>query len=399
MKYKILDVNLPRLEKKLSRISGKCEKLGIPFRYEQVEEVTEKVVVRDCPIPHTEYKRYIIVDVEGTAIVNGWEFIGSIEHTGSGNIIKTVRKVDVPERYFNAHPVCEHCGTARNRANTYLVRNIESGEFKQVGKSCLCDFTHGMSAEYAANMISLYDELIAGGKPVEGGYKNYLSRDDYIRFVAETINRFGYVKQNPEHYVRTTARRALQYYNAYYGGRCELTTKEVNAYKREMEEVNFNPESEQVNEEVQSALEWVKGIAPTNTYFNNLKTVCALEYVTAENCGLLASLFPAYQRHKEQEKQEAEKEQQAASSNYVGQIKERISFLAKEIKCVTSWDSDFGTVHLYKMVDCAGNVYTWKTQSIIEEIASGAKVTGTVKAHNEFHGIKQTDLARCKIAC
>ncbi len=47
------------------------------------------------------------------------------------------------------------------------------------------------------------------------------------------------------------------------------------------------------------------------------------------------------------------------------------------------------------MVDEAGNIFVWKTGNWIEE--ESFIITGTVKKHEEFHGIKQTELTRCRI--
>lgn len=35
---------------------------------------------------------------------------------------------------------CDHCHTRRNRKAAYIVRHDETGEWKQVGSTCLCDF-------------------------------------------------------------------------------------------------------------------------------------------------------------------------------------------------------------------------------------------------------------------
>lgn len=41
------------------------------------------------------------------------------------------------------------------------------------------------------------------------------------------------------------------------------------------------------------------------------------------------------------------------------------------------------------------NVFTWKTSTWVEDGVQTIK--GTVKAHNEFRGTKQTELTRCKV--
>ena len=66
---------------------------------------------------------------------------------------------------------------------------------------------------------------------------------------------------------------------------------------------------------------------------------------------------------------------------------------------MTSWETDFGITRLYKMVGEDGNVYTWKTGKLFDDVEDSViTVVGTVKAHTEFRGVKQTELTRCRIA-
>ena len=67
-----------------------------------------------------------------------------------------------------------------------------------------------------------------------------------------------------------------------------------------------------------------------------------------------------------------------------------------EITCITGWETQWGYTKLYKITDEAGNIFTWKTSSWVED---GIKtIKGTVKAHNDYKGTKQTELTRCKCA-
>jgi len=56
------------------------------------------------------------------------------------------------------------------------------------------------------------------------------------------------------------------------------------------------------------------------------------------------------------------------------------------------------TVYIYSFVDSKGNVLVWKTTKGLS-IEDGDKViiTGTIKEHSEYKGVKQTVLQRCKI--
>ena len=138
MQYSIFEGNMERLMKKITRIKNKCLKYGCDFHFEEVgEEFRELTDERK----NKYTARFVVVDVEGVAVVNGWKFIASVEHTEKGNIIRAACNIEVPERYYTSSPICEHCKSKRFRKDTYIVMNEETGEFKQVGKSCLMDFT------------------------------------------------------------------------------------------------------------------------------------------------------------------------------------------------------------------------------------------------------------------
>ena len=158
--YFIHEDNMERLEKKLQRIKRKCEKYNCYFDYNKLGETYREVVLSTG---FKETARFIEVAVSGVAIINNWKFIATIETSPSGNIIKQYAEgVEVLEFYRTCKLVCDHCNTKRARKSTYLIQNIETTEFKQVGKSCLADYTHGLDAEGIASYISMFDEIIRG---------------------------------------------------------------------------------------------------------------------------------------------------------------------------------------------------------------------------------------------
>lgn len=287
MKYAIYEGNIDRLEKKLKRISNKCKAYGCDFHYEQTGEEFRELK-DEKGNKHTA--RFILVEAEGTAIINDWEFIAELEHTENGNIITGVAGVEVPERYYTSKPMCEHCNSKRFRKNTYIVRNKQTGEFKQVGKSCLKDFTHGMSAEAVTQYMSLFDTLIEGETPEPGcAFQRYVSTKEYLLYVAETIRHFGYTRSSDEGI--STASQAIDFYDAAHG---RAVTKEyLQDLIDKMESVNFDIDNQSSVELVSNALVWISEQEENNNYIHNLKTACSLEYVKG-NFGLYASLFPAY---------------------------------------------------------------------------------------------------------
>lgn len=394
MKYRIFEGNMERLEKKLQRISNKCKKYNNNFSYEKVGEEFEEYTDENGG-KHT--KRFILVEVEGTAIINNWQYVASVEHTEKGNILKKNPCIneEIPERYYNSKCYCEHCNSNRYRKNTFIVQNTITKEFKQVGKSCLNDFTGGLSAEYVASYISLFDDLIEFEK-IEGGYHatEYINKIEAMQYIAETIRHFGYIKTDDE---RPTKTRSLQYWKVNHGFYTGLFSKIGEELKEEMLKVSFNHESDYSKELVKNVLKWINEQDENNNYFHNLKVITSLDYITFDKFGLLASVFPSYNKYLVRKEEKEKKEAQEKVSVHVGDIGKRINVKVESFNIVTSWDTMYGTTYIYKIVDTNGNIYTWKTSGGIADETK--EIIGTVKAHNEFKGIKQTELTRCRKVC
>lgn len=402
--YSIYEGHMADLMKKVNRIQNKCLKYGCEFHFAEVGEEFKEV--KDLE-GHIHTCRFVLVEVEGTAVINDWLFVASVEHTAKGNIFsKALTDVEIPERYRTSDPVCEHCNSNRSRSATFIVMNAVTGEFKQVGKSCLMDFTNGLSASVAAWFSSLkkvFEE--AENEPVScGGYgERYYDTAELLSYAAEVIRKFGYVSSKDSN---STKERTMDFLMVNKGMTRWIPEDEINRIKRDMEKVNFNPDSAEAKEMVKSAITWINGQEAVNDYMHNLKTVCSLNYNPWNRIGILVSLFPTFNRDLEVQAKKAEAEakakKEAQNSKHIGSIGDRIQITVQSVKCLTSWENTFGyyptTTYLYKIVDQEGNVFTWKTSNFIDEENLPKTIKGTVKEHSEFRGVKQTVLTRCKVA-
>jgi len=391
--YAIFEGNMERLTKKISRIQNKCRKYGCDFHFAEVGE-EYRTMKDDLGQEYTV--RYVLIEAEGVAEINGWKFIASVEHTPNGNIIRQACGIEVPERYYTGDPVCEHCHSNRVRKDTYIVMNEETGEFKQVGRSCLADYTHGMSAEGVAQYISAFDEIIAG-EYIDPGmrFTKYVQTEEYLRYVAETIRHFGYVKRVDGQ--RSTTDRATEYYGVDHGWMSGWWGHEIKKeHEMEMEACGFDAESKEAAEETSNALAWLAVQEESNNYIHNLKTACANEYMSGRDLGILASLFPTYNRELAYENQRKQEAARGKLSEHVGNVGDRIEISVCSVKLVTSWEGAYGVTYVWQITDPSGNVFTWKTGNSIP--SSCGKIKGTVKEHKEFRGVKQTELTRCKCA-
>ena len=398
MEYLIYEGNMERLQKKLTRIENKCKKYGnTEFKFEiKGEQYKEHKVDGEC-----FNNKYYLVEVGGVAKVNDWVFVATIQHKDNGNIIRQFKTdVEIPEIYRSTDSVCEHCNTRRIRKDTYLIYNEVTQEFKQVGKSCLQDFTNGLSAESVTQYISWFDEVIQGEEVTANG-KAYYSVETVLLHAIETIKHYGFISkamvmesENP--YLETTTSKVIDFM---FPNR-DITNK----IKKEMERIGYNAECETNKVELEKMLQWLKQADSTSQYIYNLQTTVASGYCEHRDFGLLVSLpsayFKALEREQDKlrrEQRRAEKQQLNANKQYIGKVGERINIDILTAQCVTSFRTDYGTMSIYRFETVDGNILIWKTSNFIEHTDKIKKIKATIKAHNEYKDEKQTEISRVKI--
>ena len=376
--YEIHEANIPRLEKKLTTIQKKCVKYGCPFEYKQIGEIFKKV--------ENEILRFVVIEVSGTAQVNGWQFIGTIEHHAPMNLISTyAHDVEIPREYYTARSSCNHCQTNRTRHYTYIIQNVETGKFEQVGKACMKDYTKGLSAEAIAAWVSCFDSLIEFETPDTSASTPYFEVMEILQIAISVVDAFGYVKSKnelDEYNPNSTKNNVIDF----------LSDNEVFmklAKKHNMTDPKTN------TAQAEAIIDWALEQDEDYGYMTNLLAILRNKYCKSKHIGLIVSAVTAHRRAIEKTERE-EKKRAESPSKYVGEVGERITFEVKALYCATSYPTAWGTTCIYKMTDEQGNVFVWKTSKILLH-EEAHLMTGTVKAHSEYGGEKQTELTRCKV--
>ena len=376
MVYDIFEGNMERLSKKLTTIQKKCQKYGCEFHFQTLGEIFKKVRDEDTGRVYTA--KFIQVEASGIAQISNWEFVATIEHCKPYNIIRSFREdINVPEHYYTADTYCDHCKTKRQRKDTYIIRNTETGEFKQVGKSCCLDYTHGMSAEAITQYISWFEQLI-NGQAANPGFKTYYNVLDILAYAIEAVKMYGY---RPSDWTDSTKEITVQQLRRFGG----FEAREADGFKGDRPE-NYT--------QAETILKFVADMPVEFGYVTSLKAACGKDYCEWRDVGFIVSAISCY--NKVQEKAQAKK------SSWVGTVGQRIQLNNLSIRLLTSWDGEFGYTYLYKFTDEQGNIFTWKTGKWVsdtDEIYPELRVNlrGTVKAHSEYKGEKQTELTRCSL--
>lgn len=88
---------------------------------------------------------------------------------------------------------------------------------------------------------------------------------------------------------------------------------------------------------------------------------------------------------------------QAPDVEYFGNVGDKIQLSLKLVK-VGGYETQFGYTSVYTFEDSENHQFVWKTGCGIDaDKGSMVTIKGSVKAHSEYKGIKQTELTRCKV--
>ena len=87
-----------------------------------------------------------------------------------------------------------------------------------------------------------------------------------------------------------------------------------------------------------------------------------------------------------------------STSEWLFEEKERFYDYAVVLKSVRGMETRFGWTTLIKFEDNCGNILDWWTSTDVKaEVGDRVLLTGTVKSHNEYKGIKSTTVTRCRL--
>ena len=416
--YMIPEENVESLEKKFNAAARKIRKINPGLEPTMTKSdhtivLVHKIELRPCDcrseatvkeVPYEARRVELKIPDEVVFAENNWAFGGSVEPSGvegknfvNVNLSGKDLGFIVPAKYFTANScTCDYCKTNRKRNKTYLVVNLETGEWKQLGKECLKLFVTGIDIDAIAIFESFIKEAEDIANPGDEFFYNrrlrFVKVADALALACAVYRERGYLatrdvagNANDLSNKNIVQRKLTQQYG------CDSDFLNItNSTRDKIDAITFKTD---INvEDVISDVEQL----PDDTYYNNLKVIVENEYVPLDKLGLLASIPKAIKRYKEEKKRQEERERLAAESNYLGSVGEKISvnFVSgREIACC---ETQFGLLHIYEFKDANGNTVVWKSSSS-KDIPESGVITGTVKSHEEYDGIKQTVILRAKI--
>lgn len=385
MNFRILASRFFELTSAFEKLNKKSEKYN-----------TEKLSFDCVNDPYLEDGTYFqdIIVTGMIPVIGDFKLIGVLEYLDDNtNIVKCIPGENMPEEYRDNDFFCDHCKTSRYRKEVVVVQNNLTKEYVQLGKNCLKDYL-GISLEGLVNKFSwLQDAIDNCSNPdfCSGGRITYSCNNRlYLATCLKIVNSIGFVSKGKADNDSCMSTSFITS-EVVFGTSIKSINNLINEHSlRDITDGDYSF--------VDEALDWIANVDDKgNDYLYNLKMISRQDEVMSKHFGFLASLIPAYQRYLSSEAEKKVRAENQKDSEYVGEVKKRMSF---DVKCVfiKLVDTMYGTSTVLKFIDKDGNNLVWFGSGAITDYDLNEEYTikGTVKKHETYNGIKQTQINRVK---
>jgi hypothetical protein len=357
----------------------------------RAQESEERVSGDNIPY----WEDFVIVELQGAAPVAGdYSFVGSLQHNNGKNVFRALPGQTIPETYRIREAWCDVCQKKRQRNDTFVIQHRNTGEFKQVGTSCLSDLVNGVDPHALASLmgerIDLLDQLAQaqadGDKPQDsvssGVYSGQvgISLAFYLAHVVAVSRKFGWVsaqKAKMDGVSIPTSRAALD--NMHWSKNDpQLVPVTRDDFDKARNIIAFFRAKGD---------DWAVG----NEYKGNLLAVLSSDRVQWRHLSLAASAVGTYDR------ENAPVAPSKPVSEWVGSLGDKLSMTVK-VTSVRPIMGDFGQSYLTVMEGAEGQRIVWFASKEVAQPDQTITVVGTVKKHNFTpRGDKETVVTRCRL--
>lgn len=374
---------------KVIKLNERAAKRGFTGTFEITGTRVEVTETGPSGLPVTKVMIKTAITGE-TPKYNGWAFLARVDAIGETFTLATAPGVEHVDRDLVRPGHCDHCSQQRARKATYLVQHTD-GTVKNVGSTCIKDFLGWDKPFTFISSGEAEHDLLGVG---HGGGDWTWTVDTVLAAAYAAIRAYGFTPSSG--YGRST--RTV----------VELVIGAVRPTKAEEDElVALRQYAAEATEKAITVREWVGSDDFSGTsYVDNLKAAVAAGEASTKQLGLLASAPQAYIRHLEtaadravrEARWAAEKADRVAakvSSAYLGTVKAKLE-VKGTITAIRYIHGNYGTTVLYTITTTDNQTVKWFASSEVlgtdENVA--VHIIGTVKAHEEYQGEKQTLITR-----
>lgn len=395
--------NMGLLKKEITRINRTLTRTGqAPATYEilgerQTEPDEDGFVAAETQIQIFAPER---VGIEGFEPVAHIAHLPSDDGTQVG-VFTAFAGEEIPE-VFRHRNFCDHCGYARRRNDTYILRataprtwerkgreifSIAPGDLIQVGTGCMKKFLSGDSAAALIAWDRVLGELgeLTERLKEEGALHRhrFASLSYYLLQVAGTIRAYGWIGRGEARNkpgVKSTANRAWDYafkigpsIQGKFPDWQDLMDEWLPARPTDADEIMAD-----------AALTWARDeLDPdngTNDYERNIHAVSMATGINKKQIGLAASIIYAFQKRQDGKRK-------GWTNEYLGNPGDKLTVEAALVGTYAVSDGKY-IKHMFRDID--DHKLVW----ITGRDRSADFITGfiafTVKSHDEWKGHKST---------
>jgi len=384
--YKLEMWALGKLNDLIAAYNKRADKLGVAH--------IEFDVVTKSEVRNGEVKQWIEVTFTGNPLrVNGWEFLGTLQHAETGNLLRAVPNKEIPESFRTVKAHCEHCAKYRLRKDTFVLAKDSGGgltTYKQVGRNCLRDFL-GHDPDMQLRLLDAIFTLSEG----EGssGWKQMVTVHEALDMVAAVALEIGFAKGSP-----LTAWSYLF--------KSPETAKQIREGK--MKDIRTSDKSKQL---MVRALRWLDDQENATGFIANVQAAVDMKYLTYREINLAGWAIGAFLKAEERElltqtKAQLRREEiiknkeKYAQAKHIGTVGERLDLTLSLLMKRNVGLTDMGDqLTLYKFQTAENDIVTWLTTANVDaEVGETVKARGTVKEHRMYEGVPETALSRVAVS-
>ena len=407
MKIEIIKANKDKATNCIKKYNRIAKKQNLP----KCEVINEKEFVADMnfegkTIPVTKVELTLSIDIEEVlkkhSEIPNYEILAKIEHDfGNKNMVTIYREEDkLPslEELQTIEGKCEHCHTNRMRKTTYFVRNLETNEVKQIGKTCMAEYTMFYDVESILSMYDFlqeYEECLEEDKRYYYNCKEYYNTSIILSLIHAEIKKHGFISKSKAWENNTTSTATI----VQEGLIAECRTEEVKEYKEMIDE--FLSYSKEELKKIDRDY-----IENDTCFLFKLRKLLTYDELTIKEVPVLCCFFFTLDKLREVKQREEEKKGQ----NFIGNIGDKIKGIIVNVNSIKIYPNRWGVTFYINMKDKQGNLILWKAsknpfnadieedETLIKEVKQQQyNLSGSIKELLDNNFGKTTVVTRCKL--
>ncbi len=318
----------------------------------------------------------------------GYEIIARLEPLPDGhaqiirrmpNISPAAAALDI-ESFRGRAQYCDHCNTLRRRKNTYLLYSDEAGDLKQVGRTCLADYTGTELSEAVLKHAEAYYQLVSSLSRYKGDYEipRHAVESGYKvkQFLVACAQ---LVREDGRYY--TKASLALYEQDKATAPRAWQRLRQINDPKVLAQ---MTPEAREclAAKDVDRSLarkvyEFLCAFDDGSEYAANLRGYCSQPYVTRRGAGTVGSAFALYAKSLQPPAEDHR------LNEHFGIIAQRYPLRLQVERCLELQDSFGSAFWMYVLQDEAGRSYRFTRSRFDLDVGGLYDLNATIKDHDD----------------